>query len=222
MGKLPTNKLQVIGIDLSPIQPSMVPPNLRFVIDDAEDTWNYNEKFDFIHERTLVGAFQNWPQFMARSYDQLVPGGYLELQDVVLLTSDDGSFIVDPPSCDLALWWKSVLDGFRVLGRDMDAGLHHKERMIAAGFQDVVELSWRWPLNTWPRNKKEKELGLWSRENTLDGLEGIAMAVMTRVLGYVTLSVLLLSYSGIFGVVFGHGIALTRDMSKCHFCTQNN
>ncbi|KAI7519507.1 hypothetical protein KC316_g20111 [Hortaea werneckii] len=30
---------QVTGIDLSPDQPTLVPPNLKFMIDDAEDLW---------------------------------------------------------------------------------------------------------------------------------------------------------------------------------------
>jgi hypothetical protein len=31
--------------------------------------------------------------------------------------------------------------------------------MIAAGFEDVVEIQYKWPLNKWPRDKKYKELG---------------------------------------------------------------
>ena len=41
----------VIGSDLSPIQPSWVPPNAKFVIEDAESDWLYSpaEAFDDIH-----------------------------------------------------------------------------------------------------------------------------------------------------------------------------
>ena len=44
---------EVIGTDLSPIQPQSVPPNLCFYVDDVEADWGYREteKFDFIHGR---------------------------------------------------------------------------------------------------------------------------------------------------------------------------
>ncbi len=31
---------EVTGIDLSPIQPTWVPPNVRFYVDDAESEWD--------------------------------------------------------------------------------------------------------------------------------------------------------------------------------------
>ncbi|KKA20747.1 UMTA methyltransferase family protein [Rasamsonia emersonii CBS 393.64] len=40
---------QVIGTDLSPIQPPWVPPNCTFEIDDFENDCLYKTKFDFIH-----------------------------------------------------------------------------------------------------------------------------------------------------------------------------
>lgn len=34
---------EIIGTDLSPIQPTSVPPNLRFYVDDVEADWGYRE-----------------------------------------------------------------------------------------------------------------------------------------------------------------------------------
>jgi hypothetical protein len=31
--------------------------------------------------------------------------------------------------------------------------------MIAAGFENVVEVVWKWPTNRWPKDRKMKELG---------------------------------------------------------------
>ena len=55
----------VIGSDLSPIQPSWVPPNAKFVIEDAESDWLYApaEAFDYIHGRSLGGSIADWPLF---------------------------------------------------------------------------------------------------------------------------------------------------------------
>ena len=44
---------QVTGTDLSPIQPDFVPPNCRFIIDNAEHDWAFEQKFDYIHSRMV-------------------------------------------------------------------------------------------------------------------------------------------------------------------------
>jgi hypothetical protein len=41
----------VTGIDLSPVQPRWVPPNVHFVIDDIEDDWVHDNDYDFAHIR---------------------------------------------------------------------------------------------------------------------------------------------------------------------------
>jgi hypothetical protein len=162
----------------------MVPPNLKFIVDDVEDTWHYREKFDLIHSRMMVGSIKDWPVFLSRCWDQMRPGSWIELQDVLTLTSDDGTFCLDPPSCPLAKWWASAVLAFEVMGRSMVAAKDHKSRLETAGFVDVREMVFKWPLNTWPRDKRYKELGLWSSENTLDALEAIAMAPLTRALNW--------------------------------------
>ncbi|KFY89737.1 hypothetical protein V500_05526 [Pseudogymnoascus sp. VKM F-4518 (FW-2643)] len=175
---------QVTGIDLSPIQPGFVPPNVKFVVDDAEDDWVISEKFDLIHVRMMVGSFLDWPQFFTRSYNQVHPGAYIELQDVTGLACDDDTFTSDPPSCQLAEWWNLVTQAFGKMGRDMDAASQHKERLVAAGFVNVTVIDFKWPVNMWPRDPKMKTIGMWSKENTLDALEALAMAPLTRVLDW--------------------------------------
>jgi hypothetical protein len=53
-------KVHVTGTDLSPIQPELVPPNCRFIVENIEDDWVYREPFDFIHGRMLMlGLFSS-------------------------------------------------------------------------------------------------------------------------------------------------------------------
>lgn len=55
---------QVIGTDLSPIQPNLVPPNVQFEVDDCCDEWLYTpNSFDFIHVRGLYGCVADWDRF---------------------------------------------------------------------------------------------------------------------------------------------------------------
>lgn len=71
----------VLGTDLSPIQPEYVPPNCRFEVDDAEDEWVFGDKFDFIHSRYMSGSISDFPRIFATCYENLNPGGYIEFQD---------------------------------------------------------------------------------------------------------------------------------------------
>ena len=56
--------------------------------------------------------------------------------------------------------------------------------MQEAGFVDIVEKHYYWPVNTWPRGKREKLVGLWTQQNLLDGIHAMSMAILTRGLGW--------------------------------------
>lgn len=46
-----------------------IPPNCVFEIDDIEEPWNYNYKFDFIHMRMMVGTVSDWPHCFKQCYE---------------------------------------------------------------------------------------------------------------------------------------------------------
>lgn len=62
---------QVIGFDLSPIQPEWTPPNVLFEINDAcEPDWGYRKNsFDFIHVRGMYGSVADWPAFYQQALE---------------------------------------------------------------------------------------------------------------------------------------------------------
>jgi SAM-dependent methyltransferase len=61
---------KVVGVDLSPIQPSWVPPNVRFLVDDIESPWVYpRNHFDYIHMRNTVMAIKDWPKLLRRAFE---------------------------------------------------------------------------------------------------------------------------------------------------------
>lgn len=60
---------QVIGTDLSPIQPSMIPQNLRFFVDDMEDEWVDDQPYDFIHTRYLAGSIKDFGRLLKQCYE---------------------------------------------------------------------------------------------------------------------------------------------------------
>ncbi|KAI7284275.1 S-adenosyl-L-methionine-dependent methyltransferase [Hortaea werneckii] len=174
---------QVVGIDLSPGQPTLVPPNLKFMIDDAEDLWLYAEPFDFIHARLMAGCFADWPNFFRQAYQNLEPGGWLEVQDYGLpVKSSDGTHI----GTDLHRWGQLLCEASMKLGRPLgsDCSGYYVQWMQDAGFVDIQVRMFMWPSCGWPKDPYMKEIGRWNQVNILDGLEGFVLALLTRGLGW--------------------------------------
>jgi hypothetical protein len=46
-----------------------VPPNVQFEIDDLEESWTFNFKFDYIHSQMMTGAFRDWPAFYQQAFE---------------------------------------------------------------------------------------------------------------------------------------------------------
>ena len=130
----------VVGTDLSPIQPNLVPPNVQFYVDDAEADWTFSdsEKFDFVHGRALCGGIADWPRFYAQAYESLKPGGWMEMQDhECWINSDDGG-MERAPGC--SEWIGEVDRASRMVGKPLNIAHLHKQWMIDTGFQDVTEV----------------------------------------------------------------------------------
>ena len=128
---------EVIGTDLSPIQPSWVPPNCRFIVDDVEDEWVCSN-FDFVHGRGMAGSIKNWDLLYARVLEHLKPGGYLEMQEYeTWIRSDDD---VGLEACPFIRKWQEKVDeASRRFGKRMNVAAE-QERLVAAGFEDVTEV----------------------------------------------------------------------------------
>jgi SAM-dependent methyltransferase len=163
---------QVLGMDLSPIQPWLVPPNVRFEVDDFNSQWTYTQPFDFIHARALVGSSQDFLRLIRQAYDHLRPGGYLEMTDVQMpIMSDDGTL----EGTDLETWSNRQVEACAIMGVDTTAPSKYRQMMMDAGFEDVQEQRFKWPIGTWPRDSFFKELGNMGLINFLTGLEGFTL-----------------------------------------------
>ncbi len=69
-------------------------------------------------------------------------------------------------------------------GFPLDAIKYVPEMVKDAGFEEVVAIPIKWPINTWARDKKHKEVGLWALENFSWGCESMSLALFTRALGW--------------------------------------
>lgn len=134
-----------------------MPPNVHFYVDDLEDEWTFNTNFDFIFSRFMTGSIRDFPRYFKQCYDSLVPGGTLELIDIIYpLASDDGSL---KPEHAAYKWSVLLQEGFAGNERPLNTALKYKEQLADAGFADVVEVKEKWPINGWAWDKKHKQVG---------------------------------------------------------------
>ncbi|RDW63390.1 hypothetical protein BP6252_10935 [Coleophoma cylindrospora] len=169
----------VVGTDLSPIQPTFVPPNLSFLIDDASEPWVFKQKFDFIHTRQLHCVVEE-KRLMQQALDNLTPGGWFEMQELALPYGNDDN--TSDPKSPASQWCQYMLEASRLIGKPLDNPPRYAKWMTETGFVNVQSVLYKWPTNPWSKGKNEKVLGLWNMVNTLDGLDGFTMAMFTRIL----------------------------------------
>ncbi|KAJ9644710.1 hypothetical protein H2199_003673 [Coniosporium tulheliwenetii] len=173
---------EVIGTDLSPTQPGFVPPNLKFIIDDATDEWTWPENhFDFVHVRSLFGCFSDWPAFYEQCFRHLKPGGWIEQVEMAPgFRSDDGTVEREA----IGMWHDLGVKCGEANGKTFRVMYDMRRWIEEAGFKEVVETVYKWPIGSWPKDKKWKEIGRWSRLHIETGLESWSLAVLTRVMGW--------------------------------------
>lgn len=126
----------VVGTDISLIQPEG-PPNCSWVKEDAENQeWTLPTLFDYIHMRLVLSCFDDHRTVIRKSFEQLEPGGWLEMMDPtfeILCTDGTSSGTHIERFCHL------LLEAGNAVGRNFSVAKNYKQWLIEAGFVDVVE-----------------------------------------------------------------------------------
>ncbi|RMJ13432.1 hypothetical protein CDV36_006899 [Fusarium kuroshium] len=169
---------KVIGTDISAIQPSWIPPNLEFQIDDCTQEWTLQENsLDFVHMRFLVGSVVDWPALYKQAYRCLKPGGLIESHEASpSIGSDDGSVV---PTSAMGQWGQIFFEGGRRLKRPFSI-LEDKlqtEGMKEAGFVNMEEEEIKVPIGGWPTDLKLKQAGKYFQAAILQDIEGTLMFI---------------------------------------------
>ncbi|KAA8648258.1 hypothetical protein EYZ11_008025 [Aspergillus tanneri] len=175
---------EIVGTDLSPIQPNWAPPNCTFHIDDAESDWTFtqDEAFDYIHGRVLAGGIGDWPRFLRQAYNHLKPGGWFEVQEYeAWIHSDDGT---DKDAVMLQDWQEKLDLASRRFGKRLHVAPLIQGWMQDARFINVTDDTYKCPIGPWPKNPRLKEIGRVGRVTLFEAVEPYTLALFTRVLGY--------------------------------------
>lgn len=164
----------VQGIDLSPIQPQWVPPNVHFILDDAEAEWVYPENsLDYIHLRHMTSSIRDWPLLVSRAYEALAPGGWIEMQELMFdLRCDDDSI---RPGNMVAGFFDNMKKGLESFGVDLLAMRKNQQFLLDTGFVHVQEVPRKVPIGVWPKGQKMKTIGLYNRSMIYDALSGVSI-----------------------------------------------
>jgi len=181
---------QVIGIDLSPTQPTLVPPNVQFEVDDIEEDWTFSAPFDLVHVRFMACSIANWPKLVNQAFTHTKPGGWCEFKDFDLnVISSDGTL---PADSYLLRYHSLVFEALDIIKRDYAPGPKLKDWVVSAGYANVHEDVLAIPIGVWPKQKKYKEIGAWNLVCLDEGLEAIALRLFTSILGWETEEVVVL------------------------------
>lgn len=172
-------KAEVIATDIAPFQPTDVPPNVSFEVDDAREEWTYSKPFDFIHIRGLTGAFSDWHAIYSEACKHLTPTGSLEIADFGLIkdpnTAADSYLSIFNGAC------QSAAEKART-----PLGLDHFRKEVMEGSGLIVARSrvLDVPIGTWPSDPRKKVAGKMALISTLEGLEAMSMRLLTKYLGW--------------------------------------
>lgn len=157
---------EIIGFDISPVQPNWVPPNLQFEADDLEQEWLWKpNSFDLIHCRFMFMSVRDWPAMLAQAYHTLKPGGYIELSELDLNPGVADSWMPEPPT--IKKWFADQGEALTNIGFDMRIAIKFRQLLIDAGFEHVVEDVRDVPWGKWSKDEKMKMVGYWHLGTTL-------------------------------------------------------
>lgn len=176
-----TPSAHVVGIDLSPIQPNFVPPNVEFEIMDAEQDWEgFSERFDLVHTQFMNGvSIKDWTGFFEKTFAALQPGGWVESHEIDALFCCEDSDI--PTTCAYVRWaelWNKGLQALGTTGRCYPEQM--KAHMTENGFINIKLEVHQMPVGPCIRDDRDPQhrgIGPLNLVGIVDGIGGLSLKV---------------------------------------------
>ncbi|KAL2675688.1 hypothetical protein Neosp_011878 [[Neocosmospora] mangrovei] len=178
---------EIIGTDISAIQPNWVPPNCAFHIEDAQLEWTFRpESFDFIHIRALYGSISDWGELYRQAYAALSPGGWIENMEINIHMHSDLPEIRDDPDHIFKRWAKVFWEATDKMNRTLRIAMDGTQRKLIteAGFEKVVEKEYQVPCGAWSSDPRMKQIGAYNLAFMDESLEGFALFMLREIMGW--------------------------------------
>lgn len=170
----------VRGVDLYPPPIDWMPPNCVLEVDDILQEWTWREPFDLIHLRLGLGSYTmpEWESVYKQAYDNLEPGGWFEqYEGGCEILCDDGSL---PKDNVLNVWGPRIYKASEKGGRPVDVLPLMRRGVEKAGFVDVHDKVYKFPIGPWAKDPVLKEAGRLNHHMWKIGLDGFAMHLLTN------------------------------------------
>jgi len=178
---------EVTGIDLSPMQPSFVPPNVKFEIDNIEQEWTWpDDTFDYIHLRAMIGSIKDWDRLYRQAYRCLKPGGWIESRENSVRWKCENNSITDDSA--VGQYHKVVWRAGELMGQTfkiVDDDIHlQREVMERAGFVNTDSRDMKGYYGSWPTDRRDKLTGNMGKLCFEEDPEGWVIYLWNMVLGW--------------------------------------
>ena len=153
------------------------PTNVSYVIGDIrslQERTRWAGKADLVFNRLLVLGMRDWPGYIKEVAALLRPGGYVEMQDMVMsllqrTVSTDGSV----RDIDLARnYWRVMSTAAKERGMDLRCGEKLAGWMKDAGLEIVEERVFPFPVGDWMAKEAPEtlDMGMLFAEVTLPAM----------------------------------------------------
>jgi hypothetical protein len=131
----------------------------------------------------MIGSIRDWPRLVRQSFENTKPGGWVEFTDydTVFYTSTGGNYHEGEP---IDRWSKELAAGMNKFGMDANPGPRLEGWIKDAGFTNVETRVLPFPVGTWPKNRRLKEIGAFNLVHFLEGLEPISLRCFVHGLGW--------------------------------------
>ncbi|KAJ4157925.1 uncharacterized protein LMH87_008480 [Akanthomyces muscarius] len=161
----------ILGIDLTPIQPLWVPPNVEFIVDDCEQDWLL-DNVDLAHFRFMAMILKDVPLVMQHAYESLRPGGWIEFQELLGRPyCDDDTMKSDDP---FKVLYEIAGEAYQKLGLSTSLPAELEPVLLSAGFENIHCKVVKVPIGTWAKDKTLRLVGLYQKTAVTDFISTLA------------------------------------------------
>ncbi|KFY46806.1 hypothetical protein V495_02247 [Pseudogymnoascus sp. VKM F-4514 (FW-929)] len=177
---------EVMGFDISLMQPQTIPPNLSFRRRDFESTWGglAMDSYDLIHLRMLAGSISSHRELYANIIRHLKPEiGYIEHVEIDFAPKcANGSL---PDDAALLVWAENLMSATEQAYKPMAYNHNTRALLHNAGFIEIKEQVITIPFNPWPKDDAHaRDVGRWFNLGLCQGLQALTLGPFTRILGW--------------------------------------
>ncbi|KAF5251728.1 hypothetical protein FANTH_3338 [Fusarium anthophilum] len=177
--------VEVVGTEISPIQPTWMPSNLQLEIEDCNDTWTFRpDSFDFVHMRFMLGSITDWTATFREAFTACTPGGWVESYEVSsTMESDDNSI---PDDSAMKRWGEVFEEGGQRAGRSFSMIREDVQRrsMEEAGFVNIHVVDLKAPVGGWHTEERLKQVGQYMQAALERDYEGYLLFLACELLGW--------------------------------------